>query len=316
MILCNLVFVVEAMNFKQLEAFYWLSQIQNYRKTAERLGLTQPAVSARIQGLENDLGKTLIDREAPEFRLTDQGVEVAEFALSFINLQEAMTARLQDKKKRRISVGLAGMATITWGPALRQRVLDEYPDMMLDIYSGSDLQLAKFIEAGTLDMAFTASGDRVANPGFSVTYAVGWAARPDVIAGRTLPMTPETLRELPLVLYPKSSPLFNPVAEYVDEMSTRTAPRHFGNSLATICEMVRLGYGASALALSALETDIAAGRLVEIPVTEGIAPLNVACSHANRARRKQVGTILEVAREVAREWCGAHGRYSSFSDLT
>ena len=89
------------MNFKQLEAFYWLSQIRNYRKTADRLGLTQPAVSARILALESHLGKTLIDREAPEFRLTDQGVEVAEFALSFLNLQEAMTARLQDKKKRR-----------------------------------------------------------------------------------------------------------------------------------------------------------------------------------------------------------------------
>lgn len=304
------------MNFKQLEAFYWLSQIQNYRKTAERLGLTQPAVSARIQSLENHLGKTLIDRDAPEFRLTDQGVEVAEFALSFLNLQEAMTARLQDKKKRRISVGLAGMATITWGPVLRERVRAEYPDMLLDIYSGSDLQLCKFVEAGTLDLAFTAGGDRVAAANFAVTYQVGWVARRDLIEGRNLPMTPKDLRALPLVLYPKSSPLFNPVAKYVDEMSTRTAPRHFGNSLATICEMVRLGYGASALALTALERDIVAGHLVEIPVTDAIAPLNVACTYANRARRKQVGTVLEVAAEVAQDWCHKNGRFSSFCHLT
>ncbi|WP_108485156.1 LysR family transcriptional regulator [Oceaniglobus ichthyenteri] len=303
------------MNFKQLEAFYWLSQIQNYRKTAERLSLTQPAVSARIRGLEEHLGKTLIDRDAPDFRLTDQGVEVAEFALNFLNLQEAMTARLQDKKKRRVSIGLAGMATITWGPILRERLATQHPDLLLDVYSGSDLQLAKFVEAGTLDIAFTASGDRVARPGFAVIYDVGWVARPDVIAGQTLPMTPETLRDLPLVLYPKSSPLFNPVAEYVDEMSTRAAPRHYGNSLATICEMVRLGYGASALALSALDGDIAAGHLVEIPVTEDIAPLNVACTYANRARRKQVATVMEMAHQVAQEWCTAHQRYSSFADL-
>ncbi|TYB90208.1 LysR family transcriptional regulator [Oceaniovalibus sp. ACAM 378] len=303
------------MNFKQLEAFYWLSQIQNYRRTAERLGLTQPAVSARIQGLETDLGKTLIDRDAPEFRLTDQGVEVAEFALSFLHLREAMTARLQDKKKRRISIGVAGMATITWGPALRDRVMAEHPDILLDFYSASDLQLGKFIEAGTLDLAFTAGGERARNAHFSVIYDVGWVARPDLIEGQILPMTPETLRDLPLVLYPKSSPLFNPVAEYVDEMSTRPAPRHYGNSLTTICEMLRLGYGASALSKVALEEDLLAGRLVEIPVTRPIAPLKVTCSYVNRARRKQVGTILEIAQEVAQEWCKAHSRYSTFTHL-
>ena len=98
------------MNFKQLEAFYWLSQIQNYRQTAQRLGLTQPAVSARIQSLENDLGKTLIDRTAPSFRLTDQGIEVADFALQFLNLRETMNTRLLDKHKQRLAIGQALVA--------------------------------------------------------------------------------------------------------------------------------------------------------------------------------------------------------------
>ncbi|MAU46408.1 MAG: LysR family transcriptional regulator [Rhodobacteraceae bacterium] len=301
------------MNFKQLEAFYWLSQFGNHRQTAEFLGLTQPAVSARIHSLEKDLGKTLIDRDAQGFVLTDQGLEVAEFAVQFLNLREAMMGRLQDKKKRRLTVGLAGMAALTWGPLLRDAA-DADGEIMLDIYSGSDLQLRGFVEAGTLDAAFTASGDRVCAD-FGVQYDVGWVAHPDVIAGRSLPMPPEELRALPLVLYPKTSPLFNPVAEYVEEMRDQPAPRHYGNSLATICDMVRKGYGASALALTALEQDIAAGRVVEIPATEPLPPLVVACTHANRARRKQVDTVLGLAREAALAWCAEHGRYASFTDL-
>ena len=304
------------MNFKQLEAFYWLSQIQNYRQTAERLGLTQPAVSARIQSLESDLGKTLIDRDAPGFRLTDQGIEVAEFALQFLNLRETMNARLLDKQKLRLSLGLAGMVAITWGPALRDRILADHPEIMLDIYSGSDLQLRRFIEAGTLDIAFTASGTRVPGWDFVTRYTVGWVARPDVIAGRSLPMTPEGLRNLPLVLYPKTSPLFNPVAEYVDEMRSQPAPRHYGNSLATICEMVRQGYGASALSLAALEGDIAAGNLVQIPVTEAIAPLDVACTHVNRARRSQVNLVLGIAREICQAWCAEHPTHAAFLETS
>ena len=60
---------------------------------------------------------------------------------------------------------------------------------------------------------------------------------------------------------------------------------------------------------------IASGKVVEIAATEGLAPLHVACTHANRARRKQVGQVLELAREAARAWCRDHGRYSSFEDL-
>lgn len=302
------------MNFKQLEAFYWLSQIQNYRLTAERLGLTQPAVSARIHSLENDLGKLLIDRDAPDFRLTDQGIEVAEFALQFLNLRETMNARLLDRQKQRLSLGLAGMVTITWGPLLRDMLRDRHPELMVDFYSGADAQLQGFVASRTLDMAFTASGDPAPEADFVTRYEVGWVARPDIVGDHALPMTPDALRNLPLVLYPKTSPLFNPVAEYIDEMLSQPAPRHYGNSLATICEMVRRGYGASALALIPLEEDISAGRLIRIPVTEDIAPLEVICTYSNRARRQQARLVLGLAREAARAWCAKHPAYASFHD--
>ncbi|MGR3369603.1 MAG: LysR family transcriptional regulator [Sagittula sp.] len=300
------------MNFKQLEAFYWLSQIQNYRQTAQRLGLTQPAVSARIQSLENDLGKTLIDRTAPSFRLTDQGIEVADFALQFLNLRETMNTRLLDKHKQRLAIGLAGMAALTWGPVLLQRVRDDHPELTLDVYSSSDLQLARFIDAGTLDLAFTASGDRVPEAEFTTRFAVGWVARPDLVEGVPQPMTPEALRNLPLVLYPKTSPMWNPVAEIIEEMRSQRGARHYGNSLATMYEMLRLGYGASALALIGVEEELADGRLVQLSVTDEIPPLDLACTYANRARRKQVRLVLDLARECAEEWCRNHPRHATF----
>ncbi len=302
------------MNFKQLEAFYWLSQIQNYRQTAQRLGLTQPAVSARIQSLESDLGKTLIDRTAPRFRLTDQGIDVAEFALQFLNLRETMNTRLLDKHKQRIALGLAGMASLTWGPLLLRRVRSELPEITLDIYSGSDLQLARFIDAGTLDLAFTASGDRVPEADFTTRFDVGWVAHADLVDGIEQPLTPTALRKLPLVLYPKTSPLWNPVAEVIDDLHSQPAARHYGNSLSTICEMLRLGYGASALALAGLQAELAEGRLVRLRVSEEIAPLELACTFANRARRKQVKRVLALARDCARTWCRDHPQYTSFVD--
>ena len=55
------------MNFKQIEAFYWLTQLHNHQRVADHLGLTQPAVSARIAGLEDMLNAQLIDRASAGF---------------------------------------------------------------------------------------------------------------------------------------------------------------------------------------------------------------------------------------------------------
>ena len=303
------------MNFRQLEAFYWLSQIQSYRQTAERLGLTQPAVSARIKSLEVELGKTLIDRDAAGFQLTEHGIEVAEFALQFLDLRETMNIRLLDKRKVRLAVGLAGTASLTWGPVFLQRVRQEFPDMVLDVFSGSSLQINRFVNAGTLDLAFTAS--KVWAPGttFAVRYDMGWVARPDIIANVPQPLTQKALTSLPIVLYPKTSPIWNPMAELIDKVPDAPAPRHYGNSLPAMCEMLRLGYGASALALSAVENDLDSGKVIRIPVTEEIAPLDIGCTFANLARRKQVNLLMDVIRDVAATWCRDTSKFATFVDL-
>ncbi|UIY29852.1 LysR family transcriptional regulator [Neorhizobium galegae] len=87
------------MNFKQLEAFYWLTRLKSYQRVADHIGLTQPAVSARISGLEDSLGIPLVDRAQSDFTLTEQGYEVAEYAETFLNLSETLTSRLKSKQK-------------------------------------------------------------------------------------------------------------------------------------------------------------------------------------------------------------------------
>lgn len=302
------------MNFKQLEAFYWLSKLHSYQRVADHIGLTQPAVSARIAGLEAQLEAKLVDRTATQFRLTDQGLEVAEYAERFLNLHEAMTARLRQRYRRRFSIGLVGPAALTWGVTLRQKARQLEDGTIVDFHIGSNVQLQQEVDAGSLDMAFLTDEAGVAQvlDGFLVRYAVGWAARPDVVGEITQPLTPQQLRELPLILYPRTSPLFSPIANYIDEAKRRPSARHFGNSLSTLVEMLRLGYGASAVPLAAVEQDLAHGMLIELPTTVALEPFNVRCIHVTGARKRQAMQILELARKAAWEWCEAHPRYTSY----
>lgn len=302
------------MNFKQLEAFYWLTQLHSYQKVADHIGLTQPAVSARISGLEDMLNVQLIDRASPGFQLTEHGHHVAEYAEMFLNLREAMTNRLMARQKRRYTIGIVGMVAMTWGTTLRRKLADWDPNLLVDFHSASNLELRQQVRSGVVDMAFvTGEADLPYVPGsFSVNYRVGWAARPDVAGGITRPRTPDEIRQLPLILYPRTSPLYDPVAEMVAEQRVRPGPRHSANSLSGICDMIRAGYGASALPLAALEAELLSGLLVEIPSTVQLAALEIRCVHLNRARKQLTEEIFGLARQAAQEWCAAHPRYLGF----
>ena len=51
------------MNFKRLETFVWVATLGSFRKAAERQYTTQPAISSRIQALEEELGVKLFERD-------------------------------------------------------------------------------------------------------------------------------------------------------------------------------------------------------------------------------------------------------------
>src|SRR2546423_14761900 len=57
----------------QLEAFSEVARLGNVSRAAETLSVTQPALTARLQGLEGDLGVDLFVRGARGMTLTDAG---------------------------------------------------------------------------------------------------------------------------------------------------------------------------------------------------------------------------------------------------
>jgi DNA-binding transcriptional LysR family regulator len=64
-------------NLSRLRAFLMISEAGSYRRAAERLGLSQPALSRQIQVLEAELGATLFLRGRPPLALTEAGRFVA-----------------------------------------------------------------------------------------------------------------------------------------------------------------------------------------------------------------------------------------------
>ena len=51
-----------ALTFRKLEVFVAVAELGNFRKAAERLGISQPSVSSQVKAMERFLGYELFDR--------------------------------------------------------------------------------------------------------------------------------------------------------------------------------------------------------------------------------------------------------------
>ena len=61
------------MTYAQLKAFHAVAEERSFQRAAQRLYLTQPAVSIQIRNLERDSGRTLFRRGGHRVELTEEG---------------------------------------------------------------------------------------------------------------------------------------------------------------------------------------------------------------------------------------------------
>lgn len=105
---------------KQLRMFLALSESLNFSKTAERLFITQPALSKSIQDLEAALGLALFERTTRSVRMTPGGTRMAILARSVVGELDAGLLRMQSSAERE-----ALQLSIAAWPSLAYAVLPE-----------------------------------------------------------------------------------------------------------------------------------------------------------------------------------------------
>jgi DNA-binding transcriptional LysR family regulator len=76
------------MELYQLKTFYYVASLLNFSKAAEKLALTQPAVSRQIESLENHFGLPLFYRARSKVKLTDAGRHLLRYAERLLALSE------------------------------------------------------------------------------------------------------------------------------------------------------------------------------------------------------------------------------------
>ena len=209
------------MELRQLQAFIAVVQEGSFTRAAERLGLAQPSLSARIQGLEAVLGVQLLQRDKRPVQLTRSGIVLLDYASRALALLEAGQASLQALQQ-----GLAGRVMLGAPFSICTYLL---PDVVRDFHATyPEIELS--IEAGTSEVLI----DRLTDGVINLTFA---AAFPNLVR-RTRTLL--RLHDEMVAAAPATHPLVGPRPIPLDRVfQGQTLHIHWGQAFAAYLESLR-----------------------------------------------------------------------------
>lgn len=128
----------------------------SFRRAADSLYLSQPAVSLQVQNLERQLGVTLFDRGGRQLRVTEAGqilVEYGERILTLCQETQLALADLQDMKRGTLQLGASQTVGTYVMPHLIGQFWQAYPQVSVQLLVQSTRRIARKLANGELDLA-------------------------------------------------------------------------------------------------------------------------------------------------------------------
>ncbi|PKM44156.1 MAG: LysR family transcriptional regulator [Gammaproteobacteria bacterium HGW-Gammaproteobacteria-1] len=255
------------MDISALQAFLAVAETASFSQAAERLFLTQPAVSKRIAALEAELGTALFDRVGRQVGLTEAGRALLPRARRIVDELEdsrRAIANLSGKIEGRLSFGTSHHIGLHRLPPVLRAYHQRYPQVALDIQFMDSEQACQAVLRGELELGVVTL-PTVTPPSLETqvvwhdSLAVVVAAGHD-LAGKARP----TLRDL--AQWPAIMPAHGTYTREIVEAAFRReglAPQvsMSTNYLETIKMLVAVGLGWSVLPRTMLDAQLAALEL-------------------------------------------------------
>jgi DNA-binding transcriptional LysR family regulator len=294
------------MDTRQLAAFRAVVERRSFSQAAERLGVTQPAVSLQVRALEKRLGTQLLDRSGRRVEPTEAGWQLYRGALKMLALEEQIVAGVSASGEGELAGDLVlgastGPAAIAI-PVLLCEFQRDNPEVRVyltvsDTHSVVERVASRELELGIVGAARRHRGVRF-EPFFSdqVILACPPGHR---FAGRTV--TLDELREESLVLMQDGAGVRQIVEDGLRREGVRLRDLDVRLVLGlqeSVRSAVAAGYGVTFISRTAVESDLAAGTLAEARVQDLEATREISLATASgRTRSRVADAFVAFARE-------------------
>lgn len=144
------------MNIHHLELFYFVAKHEGIANAVRNIpyGIQQPAVSAQVIQLENDLGTPLFQRRP--FELTPAGEELYEFVQPFFDNLDEIEEKIRGGAAQVIRIGASHEVLSDHLPELLLDARRDFPNLRPMLRGGIQPQIEAWLMADEIDMGVTA----------------------------------------------------------------------------------------------------------------------------------------------------------------
>ncbi|MBD8192026.1 LysR family transcriptional regulator [Pseudomonas fluorescens] len=279
------------MDLRQLRYFIALNEYRSFVRGADAMGITQPAFSRSIQGLEQEFGCILVDRAHKDLRPTPEGQVVLQHALSLVQgaarLSHEVT-RMTKLDAGEVRFGSDAVAAVNLVPQAMARLITAHPKVRSVLQVDNWERLGRSLSREEIEFFIADVRHFEADPNFQ-TRAL--SSRRSVFfcrAGHPL-LAKDSLSTNDLFDYPLATPLIAPgIRKLLANLSGRIdfAPAIELEQFAALAVIVRqsdtIGLGAE----EAFAAPLASGELNVLHwrnVPHALESLNSRCGVITRA---------------------------------
>ena len=285
----------------KMETLLMVAEEKSFTKAAERLSLTQPAVSHHVRALEQELGVKLIIRGQHELKLTQQGEIAVHYARRFQAMYNKMRLRLSDADKHLTNLRIG--ITHTAENNLITEVLAKYSrqerGITITIITDTIKNLYDMLENYELDLAIVEA--KPSKPDlFSLMldtdYLVCVVSNNHPLAKHSM-VTLNELKKEPMIMRLPSSATrvqFEATLESLNDSIEHYNVALEVDNIATIKDLIRKDLGISILAKSACMDELRKGKLTALSIE------NLSMIRETNIVYHRDFTDIDVLREISR----------------
>lgn len=289
------------MDTANFDAFLAVAETGSFSRAAERLYLTQPAVSKRIATLELQLSARLFDRVGKTVRLTEAGHALrprAELILNALNDTQRALGNLSTTIKGRLSLATSHHIGLHRLPPILRRFTKAYPGVVLDIeFLDSEVAYDKVLH-GEIELAIITLAPKVEPPLIATRIwndALAFVVAPEHPLADLQQVSMQQLAGFPAVFPGAHTFTHRVVSRLFEEFGIVPQVSMSTNYMETIKMLVSIGLAWSVLPRTMIDTQV---RALDVPGTSLMRELGC-IHHSGRTLSNAARALISLLHSVA-----------------
>lgn len=302
--------MTELPDLRQVRSLVAVAETESFTKAAERLGVTQSAVSHSIRALENQLESKLVERAGKRVALSQNGtILLRRFRAAIGELEKAQEelGLLKRWGQGRLRVGATHTLCTYLLPSVLQEFRELYPRCEIHIESKDTSELIEDLDRSEIDLVIGMGGREPNWARFDPMFEdeLVFIAAPDHPWAVNGSVDAAEVGKESFLVYARASETYRFLKSSFEEAGVRLRPSLSLGDMGAIKEMAKVGVGVGIVAPWVVQDEISKGELVAIPL--GIATKRrswgLIC-HETRQLTMVEEDFLRICRKVTRTLIG------------